>query len=163
MVYTFICKNCGKKYRAKTRRSMYCCDNCRREADKERKRIQYGANREKKVCPECGQTFITKSSASNFCSKTCSLKFARKRKKNKTKFEAGISEIISLKNVFQREKGICYLCGGVCDFQDINLKGDFISPGNTFPVIDFISNEQSMANAKLAHYYCKKEKQDGEL
>lgn len=163
MVYTFICKNCGQKYRAKTRRSMYCSDNCRREADKERKRIQYGANREEKVCPECGQTFTTKSSASNFCCKTCSLKFARKRKRNKAKIEADLTSEISLKNVFLREKGVCYLCGGICDFQDVIIRDDLLAPGNTFPVLDFISKEKNMATVKLAHYYCKKEKDNGKL
>ena len=163
MVYTFICKNCGKQYRAKTRRSRYCCEKCRREADKERKRIEYGASREEKVCPECGETFTTKSSASNFCSKICSAKFARKRKKNKIKFEAGFEEELSLKNVFLREKGICYLCGGNCEFQDVILQGEFLAPGNAFPVIDFITEEQNTATVKLAHYYCKKEKDNGKL
>ena len=163
MVYTFICKNCGRQYRAKTRRSRYCCEKCRREADKERKRIEYGANREEKVCPECGETFTTKSSASNFCSKMCSAKFARKRKKNKTQFEAGFIEELSLKNVFLREKGICYLCGGKCEFQDVILNGEFLAPGKSFPVIDYVSKKQTVATVKLAHYYCKKEKDNGKL
>jgi len=163
MVYTFICKNCGTQYRAKTRRSMFCSDYCRREADKERKRIQYGANREEKVCPECGQTFTTKSVASNYCSRTCSLKFAKKRKINRAKIMADLGAELSLKEVFQREKGICYLCGEKCDFQDVLVKDGLLAAGVTFPDIDFVSEEHNKATAKLAHYYCKKEKQNGKL
>lgn len=163
MVYTFICKKCGQSYRAKTRRSMFCSEECRREADKERKRLQYGATRGEKVCPECGQTFVMKSAASNFCSKLCSLRFAEKKKRNREKMKAETEHEISLKYVFQREKGICYLCGGKCDFSDILVSEGKLIPGNTFPVVDFIAKEQSGATVKLAHFYCKKEKENGKL
>lgn len=159
MVYTTICKNCGKEYRAKTIRSMFCSEECRREADKERKRIRYGANREKKVCPECGRTFETKRSTSNFCSRSCSIKFAEKRKSNRAEFEEVAKEEISLKNLFVRELGKCYLCGEKCDFQDINLQDGFLTAGATYPAVDFITaKDEKTQSAKLAHYYCKTHK-----
>ena len=164
MVYTTICKNCGKEYRAKTIRSMFCSEECRREADKERKRIRYGATKEKRVCPECGRTFETKSVASNFCSRACSVKFSEKRRKNKDEFDEDMRERISLKSVFVREKGICYLCGGKCDFEDIILKDGLLAAGNTFPAVDYIkAKDTEKQSAKLAHFYClsrKGEKND---
>lgn len=166
MVYTSICKQCGKQYRAKTRRSMFCSEECRREADKERKRIQYGANREEKVCPECGRTFETKSVASNFCSRACSLKFAEKRKKNKSSFEQNTHDKISLKELFVREKGTCYLCGGKCDFEDIEIADAFLIAGKTFPAAVLLrAKDGKKESAKLAHTYCKsqKEKEDDRI
>lgn len=155
MVYTTICKNCGKEYRAKTRRSMFCSEECRREADRERKRIRYGATKEKKVCPECGRTFETKSVASNYCSRACYVKFSEKRRKNKDEFRENSREEISLKSVFAREKGICYLCGGKCEFEDIVVKGGFLAAGNTFPAVDYIqAKDTEKQSAKLAHFYC---------
>ena len=134
MVYTSICKNCGKEYRAKTRRSMFCCEECRREADKERKRIQYGAVREKRVCPECGRTFETTRKTSNFCSRACSVKFLR-------------------------EKGTCYLCGGKCDFEDVVLRDGFLAAGSTFPAIVYIAaSDRKTQSVRLAHYCCLKQK-----
>lgn len=161
MVYTSICKNCGKEYRAKTRRSMFCSEQCRREADKERKRERYGATREERVCPECGRTFETKRSTSNFCSRACSVKFAEKRKGNKDKFEQLTKEKISIKELFLREKGTCYLCGEKCDFEDVILIDDFLAAGQTFPVIDYITSEDGKnRSAKLAHHCCKKQKEE---
>lgn len=155
MVYTTICKNCGREYRAKTIRSMYCSDECRREADRERKRIQYGATKEKKVCPECGRTFETKSVASNFCSRACSVKFSEKRRKNREEFEQSSGAEISLKDMFVREKGTCYLCGGKCDFNDVVLRDGLLAAGDTFPTIDYINaRDTKKQSAKLAHFYC---------
>lgn len=161
MVYTTICKNCGKEYRAKTRRSMFCSEQCRREADKERKRLRYGATREERVCPECGRTFETKRSTSNFCSRACSIKFAEKRKENRGALEQLAKEKISIKELFLREKGICYLCGGKCDFEDVILIDGFLAAGQTFPAIDYIvSQDQKKQSAKLAHYCCKKQREE---
>lgn len=161
MVYTSICKNCGKEYRAKTRRSMFCSEECRREADKERKRIRYGAVKEERVCPECGRTFETKRKTSSFCSRACSIKFAEKRKENRDALEKTTKEKISLKELFLREKGICYLCGGKCDFEDVDLKGGFLMAGDTFPAIDYIAaSDGKTQSAKLTHYCCQKQKEE---
>lgn len=159
MVYTTICKNCGKEYRAKTIRSMFCSEECRREADKERKRIRYGAGREKRVCPECRRTFETKRSTSNFCSRDCAIKFAEKRKEKHAEFEETTKAEISLKDLFARELGICYICGGKCDFQDVILKDGFLAAGATYPAMDLITSaDGKKQSVKLAHYYCKTHK-----
>lgn len=161
MVYTSICKNCGKEYRAKTRRSMFCSEECRREADKERKRERYGAVKEERVCPECGRTFETKRKTSNFCSRACSVKFAEKRKENRDALMKTEKEKISLKKLFLREKGICYLCGGTCDFEDVILIKGFLAAGSTFPAIDYIeASDQKIKSARLAHYCCLKQKEE---
>ncbi len=161
MVYTTICKNCGKEYRAKTRRSMFCSEECRREADKERKRIRYGATKEERVCPECGRTFETKRNTSNFCSRACSIKFAEKRRENKETMEQLTKKKISIKELFLREKGNCYLCGGKCDFEDVILIDGFLAAGQTFPAADYIiSQDKKTQSARLAHYACKKQKEE---
>lgn len=165
MVYTKICNQCGKEYRAKTRRSMFCSEECRRASDRERKRERYGATIEKRVCPECGRTYETKRKTSNFCSKACQRKFAERKKENRSSFDQASAEQMTLGKLFQREKGICYLCGGECDFSDVFIADGFIKPGRAFPSIDFVkATDEERVSQRLAHHYCltqKEEKNDG--
>lgn len=69
-VYMSLCAYCGKEYTAKCTRAKYCSTECRREADKENKRIHYIGKRQK-YCIGCGielPKYKTK-----YCSRRCSL------------------------------------------------------------------------------------------
>lgn len=89
------------------------------------------------------------------------MKFAEKRKENRDALMKTEKEKISLKKLFLREKGICYLCGGTCDFEDVILIKGFLAAGSTFPAIDYIeASDQKIKSARLAHYCCLKQKEE---
>lgn len=67
---------------------------------------------------------------------------------------------ITLHKLFVRDKGICYLCGTKCDYQDkyIDSKGTVIT-GNYYPSIDHVialhdGGTHQWSNIKLAHRIC---------
>lgn len=67
-LYTGLCAYCGKEYTAKSTRAKYCSKECRREADKENKRIKYIGKRES-VCVRCGK--LLPKYKTRFCSVAC--------------------------------------------------------------------------------------------
>lgn len=70
-----------------------------------------------------------------------------------------IDKDISLDKVFDRDKGICYLCGGVCNKKDIRYENGAWIVGDRYPSIDHVKplskgGEHSWKNVRLAHYSC---------
>ena len=117
-----------------------------------------------KSCPECGLFFIGKT---KYCSEDC------KRKNQNRKMDHRIRKIykksntdITLKKLFNRDKGVCWICGDKCDYEDYSRdeKGSFIV-GKNYPSIDHVyplskGGSHSWDNVKLAHFYCNTIKSD---
>lgn len=91
-----ICKKCGKPFEQNTkgRKKLYCSDQCRRELDKENKRIQYIGKREM-ACRQCGKELP--KFKTRFCSDEC-----RNRYENIQKGAISHPEILKKK---------CIVCG----------------------------------------------------
>lgn len=117
-----------------------------------------------KSCSECGLFFIGKT---KYCSEDC------KRKNQNRKMDHRIRNIykksntdITLKKLFNRDKGICWICGNKCDYEDYSRdeKGSFIV-GKNYPSIDHVyplskGGLHTWNNIKLAHCYCNTIKSD---
>ncbi|CAI3425860.1 NUMOD1 domain-containing DNA-binding protein [Enterococcus cecorum] len=190
-----ICVWCGKSYEVKPRyasQSRFCSDECRQtwysrqkghkpmeehlkelEQQKEEaariKEAERKARIKTKVCTECGETFETIQPNQLTCSKECSrlrknrLKRHHKEKRyNETNL---IDKDITVNALYKRDKGICYICGGECDFDDHqSTDGHFIC-GPTYPSIDHVipiarGGMHAWDNVKLAHHLRNAKKSD---
>ena len=144
-----------------------------RKESKEKRRISLEKERAQKLrtveCAECGQPFETMQPNQLTCSTECSrqrsnrLKWQREEKRyNDTNV---IDKDISVKVLHKRDKGICYICGGKCDFNDNYEINGYFTAGQTYPSIDHLipiarGGMHAWDNVKLAHHHCNSMKSD---
>lgn len=183
---TYCKKGCTGTQSVKNRKCVICgqpfstihnaktCGNaeCKRSAKRIRskswtkqppKLIQY----ETRECKECGELFSVDSRMNNvYCSKDCRRK-AENRRSNKRIPKAQRVDNISLKRLYKRDSGICYICGGKCDWnsQSISKNGNPY-PGDLYPVIEHVipiskGGLDAWDNVRLAHWKCNLDKLDG--
>jgi endogenous inhibitor of DNA gyrase (YacG/DUF329 family) len=190
-----VCEWCGKEFTVPARNAhiaRFCSDKCKdtwhsrqdgrlpwdawkvildkqKEETKKIKEVERRARMKTKECTECGKTFETMQPNQLTCSTECSrqrsnrLKWQREEKRyNDTNL---VDKDISLKVLYKRDKGICYICGGKCNFKDhTKTNGNFIA-GPTYPSIDHLipiarGGMHAWDNVKLAHHHCNAMKSD---
>lgn len=121
-------------------------------------------------CEECGVMFYDPLPHSLTCSKECSRKRSnrviRYHDRNRINKHNLVDKDISLKRLYKRDTGICYLCGEPCDYNDkvITVEGHYIV-GRTYPSIEHVKplskgGKHSWDNVKLAHHWCNTQKSD---
>ena len=111
-----------------------------------------------KVCPVCLQVFIGNR---RYCSTKC-------RENNRWKLKDGYRNLFPLQDVYERDNGVCYLCGEPCDWNDYEEKDGVIVYGNRYPSRDHIIPKSrggcnSWDNIRLAHRICNSLKADSPL
>jgi 5-methylcytosine-specific restriction endonuclease McrA len=129
-------------------------------------------------CVVCGSRFDVNYRLGNkTCSKRCSLENERiVRKKNgaNRRHDKRISrdkriDNITLKKLYRRDEGKCYLCGGVCNWNDWRVSDNGNKyPGDTYPTIEHVvpiskGGFDSWDNVRLACWKCNLEKSDSIL
>lgn len=113
-------------------------------------------------CVVCGAKFRCYENTSQ---KTCSIECRKMLRNTRTGLkrvpEAQIVDPdITLRRLFKRDNGICYICGGRCDFSDWRLSGNGKRyPGEKHPSIDHVipiarGGLHSWDNVRLAHWGC---------
>lgn len=135
----------------------------RREA---RKRLEYKRLNKLKgyICKECGQEFNATHGSQKYCTQQCADKASGRRKeirrRRKLRKNGPIHWSISLDKLSKRDKNICHICGGKCDWQDYEISeaGHFIV-GKNYPSTDHIvpvadGGTHTWDNVRLAHHYC---------
>lgn len=125
-----------------------------------------------KTCDRCG-TFIY-GKYIRLCSeckaeselKNNRAQYHRKEVKRRIRIKtAMVDRDINLISLYNRDKGICHLCGTRCDFDDkVEIDGTVIC-GNMYPSIDHViplakGGLHSWDNVKLAHRLCNSIKAD---
>jgi len=185
------CEWCGHTYTVPARNAhiaRFCSDECRHrskghkpmeeylkklEQQKEEtariKEAERKARIKTKVCTECGETFETMQPNQLTCSKECS-RLRKNRLKRHYKEERYnetnlIDKDITVKVLYKRDRGICYICGGKCDFKDHTQINGHFTAGPNYPSIDHIipiarGGMHAWDNVKLAHHYCNSMKSD---
>ena len=120
----------------------------------------------KKDCIICGKTFIPKRTTIICCSSECSKHYSQQQK-DKRIYKNGKPDLsITLHKLYQRDKGICNICGIVCDWQDIEVREDgTLVAGNNYPSIDHIipiakGGKHEWNNVQLLCRYCNTIKRD---
>jgi 5-methylcytosine-specific restriction endonuclease McrA len=117
-----------------------------------------------KECEWCNNSFKTAIPSQVTCSDEC----RRKRRNHLASIRSDkrinesnlIDTDITLERLYERDNGICYLCGTECSYNDktITSEGYFIA-GETYPSIDHVKplskgGKHSWNNVKLAHHRC---------
>ena len=119
-----------------------------------------------KTCTNCGETFYTNDARKKYCTKEC-----RKKLYNKTIRIKRYQQItsrehdndITLQQLYIRDKGRCYICGGQTDWNDYKLINKTkIGQGN-YPSIDHVipltkQGTHTWDNVRLAHTKCNQRK-----
>lgn len=157
------CVICGKIFLRKGNNQKYCSDECVKKANS--KKVMHT-----KICKECGKEFETDHDKTLYCSSKCSNKYRRKRntlsKDRRLSLNGKIDYSISLKKLYKRDKGICYICGKECNPKDIKMteEGYYIA-GEDYPSIDHVmpiakGGKHTWDNIRLAHRHCNAVKND---
>lgn len=124
----------------------------------ERQRIERELKRQYKqtsfrTCPICKSIFIGNR---KYCSSQCA-------EQNKWNMKEGYRYKFPLIEVYKRDKGICWLCGGLCDWNDYEVKDGVIVYGNDYPSRDHVipkskGGQNTWDNIRLAHRLCNSTK-----
>lgn len=166
------CIVCGENFY--TIHNAKTCGNvkCKKEATR-RRSINWTPRPKRKIvyetreCAECGEKFVIDSVMNNkCCSKECSKKRNNRKKDKRIPREQLIDSDISLKKLFKRDDGICWICGEKCDFESFNTskKGNKVC-GDLYPEIEHVipisrGGFHSWDNVRLAHRKCNALKSD---
>lgn len=121
-------------------------------------------------CDECGIVFYDPNPIPLTCSKECSNKrrnrLGRLYMNDRYNEDNIIDRDITLEKLYERDEGVCYICGDECNYNDkvITDEGYFIV-GKSYPSIDHVipiskEGKHSWNNIKLAHHYCNTIKRD---
>ena len=127
---------------------------------------QYGNHlKTAKECKWCGKTFHG-TKWQKYCSINCQDRAKNSSHARAIKKAKIIDNTITLDKLYRRDKGICWICGEACDYEDnrVNERGFFIA-GNMYPSIDHVyplskGGNHTWGNVKLAHRYCNSLKRD---
>ncbi|MBQ1295823.1 MAG: HNH endonuclease [Clostridiales bacterium] len=111
-------------------------------------------------CPICGSVFYGNR---KYCSEECARRVLNSRNKDRRVRKLRDRQIdgdITLQALFDRDGGKCWICGGMCDYDDYHrdYNNNFIVGAN-YPSIDHVyplskGGLHSWDNVKLAHHYC---------
>jgi endogenous inhibitor of DNA gyrase (YacG/DUF329 family) len=120
-----------------------------------------------RICPECGIEFETRRRDKRFCSRRCQNSWFSHRRHDAMRVSGGCSiESISLRKLYERDGGICHICGKKTDWDDyrLNANGAFIA-GRHYPTRDHVvpvskGGPHTWDNVKLACFSCNSRKGD---
>lgn len=168
-------EECGKEYRRikereRERSKRTCTDEEWKAARLENLKKRW-ANKKPKpkkqpytgTCAVCGKTFTTRNPAQKTCSKQCGKRYKNAKKQHRIPKEQMIDKDITLEALYIRDSGVCYLCGGKCDFTDRDTDSNIT--GANYPTIDHIipvarGGLHAWHNVRLAHFSCNSLKSD---
>lgn len=180
---TGLCVICGLSFTTQQPSQVTCGgDGCKREYKRIKHRERYEKHRDNEIiekrfyraihtiereCVICGEKFYClDNELDKTCSHECSRKLDNMRKEKRIP-KAQRVDLISLKRLYIRDGGKCYLCGGLCSWDDWNIsKNGNKYPGDTYPTIEHVvpvskGGFNSWDNVRLAHWKCNLEKADG--
>lgn len=122
------------------------------------------AQMEFRFCEKCGKVFYPIRVNQKFCCKACehSIRHQIHDIKRKRLFDNN-AEDITLDDVYRKYNGICYLCGGECDYNDYawinghkNVYGNYPSREHVIPISK--GGTHTWDNVRLAHIKCNSSK-----
>lgn len=123
--------------------------------------------KEMRTCKRCGGTFEAFCGSNQlYCSKTCQKSDEHERYdpiRRVRKKSARCDDIITLSELFERDSGICHICGKPCDYSDYVVKNGKRCARGNYPSCDHIvpiskGGTHSWDNVKLAHVSCNAKK-----
>lgn len=149
-----------------------------REAEAERQRKESEAEKERefwarptkqetfKVCKVCGGLFLSSNHRQYTCGGECTRKLANRKDRRLRYKTVTVDRDITLEELYRRDKGVCHLCGELCDWDNITEREDGVKiAGDWYPSIDHVKplakgGLHSWDNVRLAHRICNYLKSD---
>ncbi|MBO7726942.1 MAG: HNH endonuclease [Oscillospiraceae bacterium] len=130
-----------------------------RSYGRDRSRKIRGSKEHNRKCVVCGKEFSTYIQHKHTCCDKCKCSHKLKRIPK----DQIVDTDITVKALYERDGGICYLCGKPCDFNDIDKERHAI--GSNYPTVDHVipvtrGGMHSWDNVKLAHLSCNSAKHD---
>lgn len=119
------------------------------------------------TCQICGKEFRSNRKNRKTCGGECSRIYANAKSDRRIRPECLVDKNITLKRLYKRDSGVCYLCGGLCDWSDKRFtENGIMICGDKYPTIDHViplakGGLHSWENVKLAHWRCNWQKSDG--
>lgn len=118
-------------------------------------------------CNCCGQLYVPRKQGVKYCSAECMSRannaIHKDRRVRRLK-KIVVDSDITLERLYERDKGVCYMCGCMCDWEDYEVRpdGTFIAHDN-YPSIDHIQpiskgGLHSWDNVRLACRKCNYQK-----
>lgn len=168
------CKKCGNDFSTIYDCQSYCSLECWNVAN-DNIYIPKEKVVEKKppiICAECLKEFIPSGKRNKYCSRECYRK-SNSRDNNhlrRTRIKNARKDLgITINKLFERDHGICHICGGLCCKEDyfVTDSGTVIA-GNMYPSIDHVialanGGTHTWDNVSLAHRICNSIKKDNGL
>lgn len=117
------------------------------------------------VCKNCGKEYCTAVTGYNsylYCSKKCQQRW-HDRVKNDHRIDMMLKREhdtdITLEKLFNRDGGVCYICGKLCSWDDISEREGTMIAGDNYPSIDHVKpvskgGTHTWNNIKLACRKC---------
>lgn len=120
-----------------------------------------------KPCAFCGKP----TKRIRYCSDICERRahYASRSALRRARLQAQIVDRdITLKKLFERDGGVCWICGMMCDWNDTAKKDNYTLTGKLFPTVDHVKplskgGKHSWENVRLAHNICNILKSDHPL
>lgn len=130
------------------------CKRLKRVHFKKERTHSQGTQKEWEIveCKECGKQFIKLTNRDVYCSDKCRHKHNNRKKDHRIPKDKMVSKDITLAKLYKRDNGMCWVCGGICDY-NASINSD------EYPSIDHIvavsqGGEHSWENVRLAHRGC---------
>lgn len=120
----------------------------------------YANKRVPKECAFCGDTFYSEYPDKKYCSADCSRKANNRKRDKRIPKDKIIDKDITLQKLFKRDRGVCWICGCRCDWDDKRIsKSGYEYPGDTYPTKDHVipvskGGTESWDNVRLACWKC---------
>lgn len=156
------CWLCHKKELEEDRKSKEEAKRKAEEVKRFYRKIPKYEQRSAKICPVCGSFFLGRKFCSNKCAAESEKHRQNMKKRRRTKkAKTAESSSISLPKLYERDKGICWICGEMCDYEaDSN--------SNYYPSIDHVipiarGGLDKWDNIKLAHRLCNSQRGNSPL
>lgn len=137
-----------------------------REAKKEAKKRELDSLQDtSRACRECGTLFKSRHPEKVYCSDKCNRKAQRRKtghdshRKRARKYGTAYDPSVNLHELFERDSGICQICGEPCDWTDVTQTGI----GKRYPTIDHVvamsvGGGHTWDNVQLACMLCNSKK-----
>lgn len=134
------------------------CPQCTRLARKKdfrnTSRIAQGKQVEMHIlkCIECGKEYYAENGRAGFCSDECRHRRINRGKDHRIAKDKVIDKDITLRKLYKRDKGVCWICGGLCDYEADKNSEEYPSIDHVIAVSQ--GGEHAWNNVRLAHRGC---------
>ena len=123
------------------------------------------AQMEVRFCKKCGSYFYPIRVNQIYCSKACerSANHQINDIKRKRRVHEAYIDDIDLHELYRKEKGVCYLCGELCDWNDVKYVNGIAHVLRNYPSREHVKpiskgGLHSWENVRLAHIKCNSSK-----